>query len=1025
MALSQIIIILLGTIAFAYIVGSEIGVVSAGVIGVFNYDGQSYTLTDVTSGCRLYLTSNTNQCYAFSASTDSWYPDTNKNGVVDDSTSAIPGFTSPVYTRLVPLGYSGVAEHFSFGDAYFRIWKNSAGDYVLTWGNFLTEKNPQGRWYNHQDGGDVLWGDSFNSQLNSHLASLAPPAATPPAPNPSVTYVPTCAQYGYSDSCTNGLVCAIEDGVTPPGTSLSCCIGGCVNPAANNAETPSVTDGGGVSNPLEGLYTALRGTGSISACIVLARDVLGISDPEEACRLAGFTGGGAPSADTASPIGDLWGSDVNSCILLSHYTPVECTAHWYTPPATTSTTTSTIPSTPSEAGSYTRCLLFFTQDQCDVWLSVTPPATTTPTGPRSNYDTAWDNFKSAITGGGGAGAGWLTTKVIPVATWGGRFLNIFTAASAASAVFAVFAGGRALLSNWVNWEEHPGWSTAYALLQYGATGFTAGLLLAPTLSSIFGAMTPLAAGGIGFIVGLAAFALIYAITYKESKLDAVVFNCVPWQAPTGGADCDKCGQSGEDCTAYECASLGTGCELANSGAGEGRPICTWVDEGDVAPPTMEFLASVLNDTGYAYAPLDAIYPEDTGVRIYNATNPAQPLAVYSVVPIGVKTNKIAKCSIDPIRRESIDDMMPMLLGINGDEGVWGTEHSLNVPLFMAGNLSVEQSGPISLYIKCESRNGYETVNAFVIQFDVDETPDQTAPDIIGTSILSGAPVPFGTNSLGVNIYVRERTGLQSPGGCRWSNSNKDYNSMENSMTCSQTTNTQGLYPGTYTCSATLDGLNDGVTSNFYFLCQDSLGNVETSDSINPFVLVGTQALAITSVTPANGTLIKDSTDRVKVVFTAQTSAGYDNGRATCSYKKSTATGAYTQFDNTNSYQHSTELSLSNRTYIYNIRCFDDGNNLDEEAIQFDVEVDETSPNVVRASHENNNLKIKTDEEARCVYDIVDCNYPFDNGISMTTTNGFSHTTVWISGRTYYIKCEDYYNNNPQTSCSRILSTSQF
>ena len=189
--------------------------------------------------------------------------------------------------------------------------------------------------------------------------------------------------------------------------------------------------------------------------------------------------------------------------------------------------------------------------------------------------------------------------------------------------------------------------------------------------------------------------------------------------------------------------------------------------------------------------------------------------------------------------------------------------------------------------------------------------------------------------------------------------------------------------------------------------------------------MGTQALVITSVTPENGTVIKDSTDSVKVTLTADTAGGADNGDYTTCYYSSTGIGQYSQFQNTDSYHHSTDLRVPAGSYTYYIRC-DSGGNLAEQAIAFTVQTDTQAPVVVRASHENTNLNIQTDEEAKCYYDVIDCNYNLSTGIAMTTSDGLTHSTTWVSGRTYYIKCADSFNNAPAVNqCSIILSPSQF
>ena len=179
---------------------------------------------------------------------------------------------------------------------------------------------------------------------------------------------------------------------------------------------------------------------------------------------------------------------------------------------------------------------------------------------------------------------------------------------------------------------------------------------------------------------------------------------------------------------------------------------------------------------------------------------------------------------------------------------------------------------------------------------------------------------------------------------------------------------------------------------------------------------------ISSAEP-NATTIKDSTDRVNVALRTETSAGFNNGEATCYYKNNTQTeGSYIAFSTTGSYTHTTgkDLWLPQGSYVYDIKCVDLGGNLDVERIFFDVEVDDDPPFVVRAYHEDIYLKIITNEEATCVYDIVKCHYEFDDGIDMTTVSDTTHFTDWNTQKSFYIKCRDKYGQEPDADKCTII-----
>ena len=158
--------------------------------------------------------------------------------------------------------------------------------------------------------------------------------------------------------------------------------------------------------------------------------------------------------------------------------------------------------------------------------------------------------------------------------------------------------------------------------------------------------------------------------------------------------------------------------------------------------------------------------------------------------------------------------------------------------------------------------------------------------------------------------------------------------------------------------------------------------------------------------------IKDSTTPIKITLEAKTTAGEDKGKSTCYYSDTGEDDSYIMFFNTNSHEHSQDLYLVSGSYEYWIKCIDLGGNSDTEIVNFKVETDTSAPNVVRAYHEDTYLKIVTDEEAECVYDVTDCTYDFESGISMSVVDKTDHFTDWIPEKTYYIKCQDKYEKRP-------------
>ncbi|GAG29568.1 unnamed protein product, partial [marine sediment metagenome] len=112
-------------------------------------------------------------------------------------------------------------------------------------------------------------------------------------------------------------------------------------------------------------------------------------------------------------------------------------------------------------------------------------------------------------------------------------------------------------------------------------------------------------------------------------------------------------------------------------------------------------------------------------------------------------------------------------------------------------------------------------------------------------------------------------------------------------------------------------------------------------------------------------------------------------------------------------------------YLYYIKCEDFGGNLDYTTLDFSVQTDLRTPIIIRAYHEENYLKLITDEISDCVYDVVDCSYLFEDGIAMTSVADTSHFTTWDTNKEFYVKCKDDFGNLPSPDqCSIIVRPSE-
>jgi len=75
-------------------------------------------------------------------------------------------------------------------------------------------------------------------------------------------------------------------------------------------------------------------------------------------------------------------------------------------------------------------------------------------------------------------------------------------------------------------------------------------------------------GGHPVLAGVGIAAIVFIAMYKEVDTKVVEFNCMPWQAPNGGDECEVCNEGDLPCSEYRCKSLGQSCEIVNEGTVE-------------------------------------------------------------------------------------------------------------------------------------------------------------------------------------------------------------------------------------------------------------------------------------------------------------------------------------------------------------------------------------------------------------------------------------------------------------------------
>jgi hypothetical protein len=521
----------------------------------------------------------------------------------------------------------------------------------------------------------------------------------------------------------------------------------------------------------------------------------------------------------------------------------------------------------------------------------------------------------------------------------------------------------------------------------------------------------------GVIIGAAIFVLMY----EKTKQEVVEFNCNPWEAPIGGADCELCNDNEfVECSEYRCKSLGQACELIPENVGSKEEACVWKNPYDVNSPMIK-IGGVLE--GYKWKPDSAVRPPATGVVIEKQAGGC--VEAFTPLEFTFLTDEPAQCRIDynltrgdtAAKISAYDQMNYYVGGTN----LYSYNHTEKMSLPGPAALNaiapeLKNDGTYTLYVRCRDANGNFNQDAFSVRFCVDPGPDTTPPKIEAVSIPSNSPIQFNKSSVDIEVYVNE------PAECKWSRENRDYNNMENNMSCS--TNVWEMNNNNvYTCAVKLTGLESRKNNDYYFRCKDKPWEKEANRNVNTqgykYTLIGTQPLNIMDVAP-NGT-IKGSTDTVPIYLTVKTDNGYNNGDSVCYYSTTGNEKDYLQFLETGTNEHKQRQDLTSNSYTYYFKCIDLGGNTAYNQTKFTVEVDKSAPEIVRMYKESAALKIIAQEKSICSYSLKDCNFNIEDGIAMPYDNEKMHSAEWKANQKYYIRCKDEYDNQPNpNTCSAII-----
>ena len=572
-------------------------------------------------------------------------------------------------------------------------------------------------------------------------------------------------------------------------------------------------------------------------------------------------------------------------------------------------------------------------------------------------------------------------------------------------VVAAWAGVGALIGELAGGDDGALWGAVSGLS--GALVYTVLKSLSCCSGHVFhiGAfeVTPL-------MLGITTSLIIFALTYKDKFTQTVEFQCMPYEPPIGGGDCEKCNDY-EVCSEYTCKSLGQACEIINPGTEVEK--CVWANPKDVNSPIIKVLALT---TGYTTNPFNSVRPPATGVEIIPSSGGC--VKAFTPLEFVVVSDEPAQCKID----YSLLNFEEMNYYVGGDN-FFDYNHTEKMSLPGPDSINaiapeLQNDGIYTLYLRCQDANGNINENPYAVRFCVEKGPDTEPPIIMGTSIPSGNPIGYNQTGLGLEVYINE------PAECKWSREDKDYDLMEHSMNCAKNIwEMNSDYA--YTCKTNLTGIEDRKENDYYFRCKDQPGEDEDKRNVNtqsyPYTVIGTQPLNIIDFEPKEGDIIYGATDTIPVFLKIKTDNGFRNGEATCYYSLTENENSYIEFLDTGENEHEQRQDLPTGDYEYFFKCVDLGGNSDYASTSFRVETDRNGPAVVRVYKESVDLKIITNEMAECSYSFANCNFEIDDGIAMETIDYVNHKSDWKNNQKYYIRCKDSYENQPvPNKCSIIV-----
>ncbi|MCD4770878.1 hypothetical protein K8R30_00500 [archaeon] len=481
----------------------------------------------------------------------------------------------------------------------------------------------------------------------------------------------------------------------------------------------------------------------------------------------------------------------------------------------------------------------------------------------------------------------------------------------------------------------------------------------------------------------------------------IEFECKAWEAPVGGADCEKCNDDPlKPCSEYRCESLGAACELMN--VGTDNELCGAMED-DGKAPVLSPQYDVISD--------GIIYDDVSSSGFSLNPSGGGCIDAYTPLMFGVVTSELAHCKFD---FEATDfESLGQDLGGNAYLINHTTVFSLPDPSH-GQSQGYNWTGDLSLFVRCQDVYGILNDGFYEIEMCVNEGEDISAPRVVKTTPKNDELVGVVVGEVELEIVTNELA------TCWWSERDIIHSEMENEMYCGDSFGAPSDVLG-YVCNSTLLLGEQRQNYTYYIRCGDQpwLNDSERNFNLRSFVYEVRRpesVIVIDSVEP--GTDFQTSTDMTTVELRIATSGGGEEHF--CSYSFSGYENMIELFETGGNRMHTQIFNRpAGRNEIF-VECEDETGDFARGVTEFEIIHDSSIPQVSRIWQDQSFVNLILNEGAECKYSLDGCKFVWDEGVSIGEGKEFEFGVV--KGKKYFIRCKDVHGNVPSGCLVELVAT---